>query len=89
MYAFDVHCNAFFPMFLLLYVLQLVLSPLLLMHTFVSTLLSAGVWRWVAAGALGGRALLTSRQGGQGGPSWLFGSCRTQQHSLPPLIAFT
>ena len=44
MYAFDVHCNAFFPMFLLLYVLQLVLSPLLLMHTFVSTLLSAGGW---------------------------------------------
>ncbi|EFN56073.1 hypothetical protein CHLNCDRAFT_22928 [Chlorella variabilis] len=41
MYAFDVHCNAFFPMFLLLYVLQLVLCPVLLMHTFVATVLSA------------------------------------------------
>ena len=50
MYAFDVHCNAFFPMFLLLYVLQLVLSPLLLMHTFVSTLLSAGGWVGARAG---------------------------------------
>ena len=47
------HCNAFFPMFLLLYVLQLVLSPLLLMHTFVSTLLSAGVWAVGGGGRLG------------------------------------
>ena len=33
MYAFDVHCNAFFPCFLLLWVLQLPLCPLLLSHT--------------------------------------------------------
>ena len=27
LYAFDVHCNAYFPMFLALYVLQYFLSP--------------------------------------------------------------
>ena len=63
MYAFDVHCNAFFPMFLLLYVLQLVLSPLLLMHTFLSTLLSAGGWvgGWVVGGGWGGGGTLLPR----------------------------
>lgn len=29
MYAFDVHCNAFAPTYVVLYVLQLLLSPLL------------------------------------------------------------
>lgn len=53
MYAFDVHCNAFFPMFLLLYVLQLVLCPVLLMHTFVATVLSAGGQAWLAGGLCG------------------------------------
>lgn len=36
------HCNAFFPTFLLLAVLQLVLCPVLLMNTFLTTVLSAG-----------------------------------------------
>lgn len=40
MYAFDVHCNAYLPLFLLLYVVQLVLCPLLLMHSFVTAALS-------------------------------------------------
>lgn len=44
MYSFDVHCNAFFPTFLLLAVLQLVLCPVLLMNTFLSTVLSAALW---------------------------------------------
>ena len=30
MYAFDIHCNSFFPLFLLLYVLQFFLLPFLL-----------------------------------------------------------
>ncbi|XXQ34346.1 UNC-50 family [Plasmodiophora brassicae] len=38
LYAFDIHCNAFFPVFLLLYVLQFYLSPLLLAKSFLSTL---------------------------------------------------
>merc|ERR1712159_667065 len=29
MYAFDIHCNAFFPLFLLLYVLQYFMLPFL------------------------------------------------------------
>lgn len=44
MFAIDVHCNAFFPAFLLLAVLQLVLCPVLLMNTFLSTVLSAALW---------------------------------------------
>ena len=39
-YAFDVHCNAFFPLFLLLYVLQFLLLPLLLRDGHLATLLS-------------------------------------------------
>lgn len=42
MYAFDVHCNAFFPCFLLLWVLQLPLCPLLLSHTLLARAASAG-----------------------------------------------
>jgi hypothetical protein len=30
LYAFDIHCNAFFPLFIMLYVVQLILSPILL-----------------------------------------------------------
>lgn len=44
MYAFDVHCNAFFPAFLLLGPLQLALSPLLLSAALVPRALSAGAW---------------------------------------------
>lgn len=40
LYAFDVHCNSYFPLFVVLYVLQYFLSPLLLAHGFLSTLLS-------------------------------------------------
>jgi len=40
LYAFDVHCNSFFPLFLLLYVLQFLLSPLLLWKSFVAAALS-------------------------------------------------
>lgn len=41
LYAFDVHCNSFFPAFLILHVLQFLLLPLIL-HTpsFVSTVIS-------------------------------------------------
>lgn len=40
LYAFDVHCNSYFPVFLMLYVLQYFLSPLLLSRTFISSLLA-------------------------------------------------
>lgn len=49
MYAFDVHCNAFFPMFLLIYVLQLALCPILLMHSIFGRVLSAGALSRLAA----------------------------------------
>ncbi|GBG33586.1 Protein unc-50-like [Hondaea fermentalgiana] len=38
MYAFDIHCNAYFPMTLALYVLQLCLLPVLLRPNILSTL---------------------------------------------------
>uniref|UniRef100_M1CFQ6 UNC-50 family protein n=1 Tax=Solanum tuberosum TaxID=4113 RepID=M1CFQ6_SOLTU len=40
LYAFDVHCNSFFPMFVLLYVIHYFLSPLLVAHGFIPVLLS-------------------------------------------------
>ncbi|XP_068656699.1 uncharacterized protein [Aristolochia californica] len=40
LYAFDVHCNSFFPTFVVLYVIQYFLSPLLVAHGFIPTLLS-------------------------------------------------
>eukprot|EP00268_Persea_americana_P033750 TRINITY_DN3337_c0_g2_i2.p1 TRINITY_DN3337_c0_g2~~TRINITY_DN3337_c0_g2_i2.p1 ORF type:complete len:249 (-),score=2.49 TRINITY_DN3337_c0_g2_i2:576-1322(-) len=40
LYAFDVHCNSFFPMFVVLYVIQYFLSPLLVAHGFIPVLLS-------------------------------------------------
>lgn len=40
LYAFDVHCNSYFPLFLLLYVLQYFLSPLLLAQGFLPSLFS-------------------------------------------------
>ncbi|KAI4298508.1 hypothetical protein L6164_032058 [Bauhinia variegata] len=40
LYAFDVHCNSFFPTFVLLYVIHYFLSPLLVTHSFISVLLS-------------------------------------------------
>uniref|UniRef100_A0A7S0NED4 UNC-50 family protein n=1 Tax=Hanusia phi TaxID=3032 RepID=A0A7S0NED4_9CRYP len=40
LYAFDIHCNAFFPLFLMLYVLQFFLLPILLKGGFFATLVS-------------------------------------------------
>lgn len=40
LYAFDVHCNSFVPLFLLLYVLQFLLLPVLLRDGHLATLLS-------------------------------------------------
>ncbi|KAB5520724.1 hypothetical protein DKX38_025043 [Salix brachista] len=40
LYAFDVHCNSFFPMFVMLYVFHYFLSPLLVAHGFIPVLLS-------------------------------------------------
>jgi len=41
LYAFDIHCNSFFPLFILLYVVQYFLLPVLYSRTFfLSTLLS-------------------------------------------------
>mmetsp|Transcript_39314 Transcript_39314/g.47624 ORF Transcript_39314/g.47624 Transcript_39314/m.47624 type:complete len:250 (-) Transcript_39314:889-1638(-) len=40
LYAFDVHCNSYFPLFVLLYVVQFFLSPLLLAPGFLPSLFS-------------------------------------------------
>ncbi|XP_024542245.1 protein unc-50 homolog isoform X2 [Selaginella moellendorffii] len=40
LYAFDVHCNAYFPLFIVLYVIHYFFSPLLILRGFVPTLLS-------------------------------------------------
>ncbi|KAK8509031.1 hypothetical protein V6N12_016874 [Hibiscus sabdariffa] len=40
LYAFDVHCNSFFPMFVMLYVIHYFLSPLLVANGFIPELLS-------------------------------------------------
>ncbi|KAG9135059.1 hypothetical protein Leryth_011551 [Lithospermum erythrorhizon] len=40
LYAFDVHCNSFFPVFVLLYVIHYFLSPVLVAHGFIPVLLS-------------------------------------------------
>lgn len=44
MYAFDVQCNSFFPMFLLLHVGQFVLSPLLLSKGFLGLVLANALY---------------------------------------------
>ena len=44
LYAFDVHCNAFFPLFLQLYAAQLVLSPVLLAGGFIPRMLSCALY---------------------------------------------
>ena len=44
LYAFDVHCNSYFPVFLMLYVLQYLLSPLLLSRTFISGALAVALY---------------------------------------------
>jgi len=40
LYAFDIHCNGFFPLFVVLWPLQFVLSPLLLRPDFLCTLMA-------------------------------------------------
>ncbi|XP_072970740.1 uncharacterized protein [Typha angustifolia] len=40
LYAFDVHCNSFFPAFILLYVIHYFVSPILVAHGFFPVLLS-------------------------------------------------
>ena len=49
MYAFDVHCNAFFPLFVALYVVQFFLTPLLLRQGYLPAILSCALY----AAALG------------------------------------
>jgi hypothetical protein len=44
LYAFDVHCNSFFPLFLLLYVVQYMVSPVLLAHNFLANILSIALY---------------------------------------------
>ena len=44
LFAFDIHCNAFVPLFGLLYVVQLLLSPLLLMHGFLPAVLANSLY---------------------------------------------
>nr|BCL66258.1 uncharacterized conserved protein [Volvox reticuliferus] len=44
LYAFDVHCNSFFPFFLLMYVLQFILSPVLLWPGSLSSALSNALY---------------------------------------------
>jgi hypothetical protein len=40
MYAFDIHCNSFFPLFLVQYVLHYFLLPFLIQESFAATVLS-------------------------------------------------
>ena len=44
MYAFDVHCNAFFPLYMILYVGQLLLLPLFVEKNFVAALASNALY---------------------------------------------
>lgn len=44
MYAFDIHCNAYFPMFLILHVLQLFLIPILTRQSIVASLVSCFIY---------------------------------------------
>lgn len=40
LYAFDIHCNSFFPLFILLYVVEFFLLPFVLTNSFVSFIIS-------------------------------------------------
>jgi hypothetical protein len=40
LYAFDIHCNGFFPLFVMLFVVQYMLSPILIGTDFVATALA-------------------------------------------------
>ena len=47
-YAFDVHCNSYFPLFLIIYVLQFFLTPVLLKPIFLSTFLANTLYGMLA-----------------------------------------
>eukprot|EP01117_Protostelium_nocturnum_P012964 TRINITY_DN479_c2_g3_i1.p1 TRINITY_DN479_c2_g3~~TRINITY_DN479_c2_g3_i1.p1 ORF type:complete len:247 (+),score=19.81 TRINITY_DN479_c2_g3_i1:143-883(+) len=40
LYSFDIHCNSFFPLFLMLYVLQFFLIPIILRPSFFATFIA-------------------------------------------------
>jgi hypothetical protein len=44
LYAFDIHCNSFFPLFVVLYVLQFFLLPLVLGSGFLSTIIANSMY---------------------------------------------
>ena len=44
LYAFDIHCNGFFPLFALLFVAQFLLCPLLLRPSFVAAALADSLY---------------------------------------------
>lgn len=44
MYGFDIHCNSFFPLFLLLYVVQYLLLPFLIQPTLAATVVSNSLY---------------------------------------------
>lgn len=44
LHAFDIHCNAFFPLFLLLYVAQYALLPLLMRDSLIPRMLANSLW---------------------------------------------
>lgn len=44
MYAFDIHCNSFFPLFLVLYVVHYFLLPFLIQPTMAASLVSNGLY---------------------------------------------
>jgi hypothetical protein len=44
LYAFDIHCNSFFPFFVLMYVVQFFLSPLIIGPDFLACLLANSLY---------------------------------------------
>ncbi|RUP47283.1 hypothetical protein BC936DRAFT_145905 [Jimgerdemannia flammicorona] len=47
-YAFDVHCNSFFPLFLALYVVQFFFMPLLISHSWVALFVGNSMYLFAA-----------------------------------------
>lgn len=43
-YAFDVHCNSFFPLFLILYIIQFFFLNLLVRHNWASLIISNSIY---------------------------------------------
>lgn len=43
-YAFDVHCNSFFPLFLILYIIQFFFLNLLIRHNWASLIISNSIY---------------------------------------------